>query len=53
MNVLFASKKTQAVTFKLNKAVRRMDLGIQRLVGPAKDKLIMKYVACNNGLATA
>ena len=54
MNVnLFAAKKTQAVTFKLNKAVRHMDLGIQRLVGPAKDKLIMKVNACNNALASA
>ena len=54
MNVnLFAAKKTQTVTFKLNKAVRHVDLGIQRLVGPAKDKLIMKAVLCNNVLASA
>ena len=54
MNVhLFAAKKTQGVTFRIGKPVRRMDLGIQRLVGPAKDKLIMKVCSCNNALATA
>lgn len=54
MNVnLFAVKKTQAVTFRVGKPVHHMDLGIQKLVGPAKDKLIMKVVACTNALATA
>jgi len=53
MNVLFASKKSKGVTFRVGKPVSRMDLGIQKLVGPAKDKLIMKVVACNNALATA
>ena len=54
MNVnLFTAKKTQGVTFRIGKPVRRMDLGIQRLVGPAKDKLIMKACACTNALATA
>lgn len=54
MNVhLFAAKKTQGVTFRTNASVRRMDLGIQKLVGPAKDKLIMKVNSCNNALATA
>ena len=54
MNVhLFAAKKSQAVTFRVGKPVNRRDLGIQRLVGPAKDKLIMKVCSCNNALATA
>lgn len=55
MNVnLFAVKKTQAVTFRIGKPVSRRDLGIRRLVGSAKDKLIMKTVSsCNNALATA
>ncbi len=54
MNVnLFAAKKTHAVTFRVGKPVRHMDLGIQKLVGPAKDKLIMKACSCNNALATA
>lgn len=54
MNVnLFAAKKTQTVTFKVGKPVHHRDLGIQRLIGPAKDKLIMKYVICTNTLATA
>lgn len=55
MNVnLFAVKKTQAVTFQVGKPTNRRDLGIRRLVGPAKDKLIMKSGSCcNNSLATA
>jgi hypothetical protein len=55
MNVnLFAAKKSKGVTFRVGKPVRHMDLGIQKLVGPAKDKLIMKAVqACNNALASA
>lgn len=53
MNVLFASKKSKGVTFRTNTSVRRMDLGIQKLIGPAKDKLIMKAAACSNTLATA
>ena len=55
MNVnLFAAKKTQAVTFRTGKPVNRRDLGIRRLVGPAKDKLMMKTgMSCNNSLATA
>ena len=54
MNVnLFAAKKTQGVTFRVGKPVHRRDLGIQKLVGPAKDKLIMKACACTNALATA
>ncbi|HKV96187.1 MAG TPA: hypothetical protein VJR90_01685 [Gammaproteobacteria bacterium] len=54
MNVnLFAAKKTQGVTFRIGKPVLHRDLGIQKLVGPAKDKLIMKVNSCNNALATA
>lgn len=54
MNVhFFAAKKTQGVTFRVGKPIRRTDLGIQRLIGPAKDKLIMKVYACNNALASA
>lgn len=54
MNVnLFAAKKTQGVTFRIGKPVLHRDLGIQKLVGPAKDKLIMKVCSCNNALATA
>ncbi len=47
MNInLFAVKKTQGVMFRINKPVRQMDLGIQKLVGPAKDELITRMVAC-------
>lgn len=55
MNVnFFAVKKTQAVTFQVGKPVNPRDLGIRRLAGPAKDKLIMKLQSsCNNVLATA
>lgn len=55
MNVnLFAAKNAQAVTFRIGKPINRRDLGIRRLAGSAKDKLIMKTVSsCNNALATA
>ena len=55
MNVnLFAVKKVQAVTFRVGKPINHRDLGIRRLAGPAKDKLIMKaQSSCNNALATA
>ncbi|MGA9852024.1 MAG: hypothetical protein WBR15_03760 [Gammaproteobacteria bacterium] len=55
MNInLFAVKKTQGVMFRTNKRVRQLDLGIQKLIGSAKDELIMKSTsACNNALASA
>ncbi len=53
MNInIFAAKKTQGVMLRTNKQVRQLDLGIQKLVGPARDELIMKLVSCcNNAMA--